>query len=365
MVNDEGESANLKEWILNRLLLEVKRLPTTFGEFDQEFLSAEALNPFCDGCTGASKLADVEPAVTVNLSDKCDDEKINNLNFNKVSTKCLPNGKINENLLSSPKINVLEISSSEEISSSSGLSIDSKVETNSNTSTSSSVENNLSWPTEVSKPIQPAQPIPVVLPRLVRPQPVFNPNFYSSTPRPSVYPAPVYYPTPVPQFPFGSVPVHTGMPPFNMYQGNSLQQGIPMPMYNPPNWNQSLTPVAGFSPWAAKGKPPVVKASETKNSNFGSTENQNLQFNGPDSKKSICSSNNTNAILNVMSQEFVPVNGASPFDDLNTKNQKIIPMNGASQHSENINSQNVSNHSNIRDTPVLPAKGEVMYIPSP
>lgn len=374
MFNDDGESANLKEWILNRLLLEVKKLPTSFGEFDQEFLSAEVLNPFCEGYAGHSKFAEVEnvePAVPVNLLDKSDDEKINNLNFtfNKLSVKCLPNVKTTEDV-PSPKTNLLEISSSEEISSSSGLSIDSKAETNSSksssTSNSSSVENNLSWPTEVFKPIHPAQPIPVMLTRHVPPQPVFNPNFYPPTPRSSAYPPSAYYPPP-PQFPPRNVPVHAGMPhfrpPYHVYQGNSLQQGLPMPMYSPPNWNPSLNPAAGLLPWSQNSQPPPVsKASKTISSASLSTEDQNLQFKGPDSKKNISSSNNTNARLNVLSQEFVPVNGnASHFNDLNPKDQKIAPMSGVSQHSENHNLPNVSEHSNSNDTPVLPSKGEIMY----
>lgn len=374
MFNDDGESANLKEWILNRLLLEVKKLPTSFGEFDQEFLSAEVLNPFCEGYAGHSKFAEVEnvePAVPVNLLDKSDDEKINNLNFsfNKLSVKCLPNVKTTEDV-PSPKTNLLEISSSEEISSSSGLSIDSKAETNSSksssTSNSSSVENNLSWPTEVFKPIHPAQPIPVMLTRHVSPQPVFNPNFYPPTPRSSAYPPSAYYPPP-PQFPPRNVPVHAGMPhfrpPYHVYQGNSLQQGLPMPMYSPPNWNPSLNPAAGLLPWSQNSQPPPVsKASKTISSASLLTENQTLQFKGPDSKKNISSSNNTNARLNVLSQEFVPVNGnASHFNDLNPKDQKIAPMSGVSQHSENHNLPNVSEHSNSNDTPVLPSKGEIMY----
>lgn len=356
MFNDDGESANLKDWILNRLLLEVKSLPTTFGEFDQEFLSAEALNPFCEGYTGDSKcveLENVEPAVTVNLLDKSDDEKINNLNFvfNKVSVKCLPNVKISEDLLPSPETNLSEISSTEEISSSSGLSIDNKVETNSNksssTSNSSSVENNLSWPTEVFKPIHPVQPIPVVLTRHVPPQPVFNPNVYP----PSAYhPHPAYY-SPVQQYSPRNAPVHSGMPqfrpPFGMYP---LQQGHPMSMYNSPNWNQLLPSSPVFPPLPRNGKPPGLKAI---NSASLSTENQNLQFKGPDTRKSISSSNNTNARLNAMSEEFVPLIENAAQD------QQIVAISGVSQHSENQSSPNVSEHSNSSGTTALPAKGEV------
>lgn len=365
MFNDDGESANLKDWILNRLLLEVNSLPTTFGEFDQEFLSAEALNPFCEGYTGDSKCVEVEnvePAVAVNLLDKSGDEKINNLNFvfNKVSVKCLPNVKISEDLLPSPKTNLSEISSTEEISSSSGLSIDNKVETNSNksssTSNSSSVENNLSSPTEVFKPIHPAQPIPVVLMThtVVPPQPVFNPNVYPQTPRPSIYhPPPAYYP-PVQQFSPQNAPVHTGMPqfrpPFAMYQGNPLQQGHPMLMYNSPNWNQLFTSPPGFPPRPQNGKPPGLKAI---NSASLSTENQNLQFKGPDTRKSISSSNNTNARLNAMCEEFVPMIENAAQD------QQIVAIGGVSQHSENQSSPNVSEHSNSSGTTALPAKGEV------
>lgn len=364
MFNDDGESANLKDWILNRLLLEVKSLPTTFGEFDQEFLSAEALNPFCEGCSGDSKcveIENVEPALAVNLLDKSDDEKINNLNFvfNKVSVKCLPNVKISEDLVSPSETNVSEISSTEEISSSSGLNIDNKVETNSNkSSNSSSVENNLSWPTEVFKPIHPAQQIPVVLTRHVPPQPVFNPNVYPQTPRPSVYhPHPGYYP-PVQQFSPQNAPVHTGMPqfrpPFGMYQGSPLQQGHPMPMYNPPNWNQQLlTSPPGFPSWPQNGKPPGLKAI---NSVSLSTENQNHQFEGPDTRKSISSSNNTNARLNAMCEEFVPVNENA------AKDQQSVAISGVSQHSENQSSPNVSEHSNSSGTTALPAKGEVYVL---
>lgn len=367
MFNDDGESANLKDWILNRLLLEVNSLPTTFGEFDQEFLSAEALNPFCEGCSGDSKCVEVEnvePALAVNLLDKSDDEKINNLNFvfNKVSVKCLPNVKISEDLVSSPETNLSEISSTEEISSSSGLNIDNKVETNSNksnsTSNSSSVENNLSWPTEVFKPIHPAQQIPVVITRHVPPQPVFNPNVYPQTPRPSVYhPHPGYYP-PVQQFSPQNAPVHTGMPqfrpPFGMYQGSPLQQGHPMPMYNPLNWNQQLlTSPPGFPSWPQNGKPPGLKAI---NSASLLTENQNLQFEGPDTRKSISSSNNTNARLNAMCEEFVPVNENA------AKDQQSVAISGVSQHSENQSSPNVSEHSNSSGTTALPAKGEVYVL---
>lgn len=362
MFNDDGESANLKDWILNRLLLEVKSLPTTFGEFDQEFLSAEALNPFCEGCSGDSKCVEVEnvePALAVNLLN---DEKINNLNivFNKVSVKCLPNIKISEDLVSSPKTNLPEISSTEEISSSSGLSIDSKEETNSNksssTSNSSSVENNLSWPTEVFKPIHPAQPIPVMLTKHVPPQPLFNPNVYPQTPRLSVYhPHPAYY-SPVQQFSPPNAPVHTGMPqfrpPFGMYQGSPLQQGLPIPMYNPPNWNQQLlTSPPGFPSWPQNGKPPGLKAI---NSASLSTENQNLQFKAPDTRKSISSSNNTNARLNAMCEEFVP-----PVIENAAQDQQIVAISGVSQHSENQSSPNVSEHSNSIGTTALPAKGEV------
>lgn len=359
MYNDEGESANLKEWILNRLLAEVKSL-SKVGEVDYEFLSAEALNPFCEGCVGNSEMEvnSTKSAVTVRSLDKSDDEKTNNLNcdFEKVSIKCVPNVEINDDLHSFEPNIPDTISSSDEISSSSGSSTDNNKfdDTISNSNSSSSKSSTIE--TNELKSVQIAQPISVEpsLQTNVPPQtqPVFHPNYHSA----AAYPPPGYY-SPAPHYPPHYPNMMRMRSPYNQYLGPVLQKSPVVHMYPPPppNWTHPPLPPAGFAQWPQNvNNLPVLQSSQAVSATSWSTGN-----NTP-------SANNANAKLNVLSQEFVPVNGNLPNrNDLNPVRQEFVPKTGVVQRSESQIQKSASKCSNNSGTLALPepAIGEPIYRP--
>lgn len=219
---EEDCDGNLKEWILDRLLPELRKLTVDENESVCDFLSSDALNPYDKDNTGlTTTFNDTNVLTNIPESRGSLSEEDNNLNSDseKVPVKCFPNIDYTEDEKTDSESVVVSSSSEEGIATSSDSGPEVPV---TSTTSEASFQKMLNKTTNQSSELRPE----IYIPPKINQVPNHLYNYQPPLPhlsQPYRYPHPQYNPVPFIPMQYPHNPPSHQTPLWN-FQGQPLRQ---------------------------------------------------------------------------------------------------------------------------------------------